>query len=132
MFLEGHASNSWCCSCYELVFTSGVVKGKRMIVQAHNSGFDMLTANRFGLAVCLFVLLHPDSCSQLDADFPQIPGGNTSFAGACARQYGVNNSVFGEENNGVSSIDDCDQLPEILKPGCRWRFEWFQNADRPE
>jgi hypothetical protein len=51
MFLEGHASDSWCCSCYELVFTSGPVKGKKMVIQAHNSGFDMVTANRFGLAV---------------------------------------------------------------------------------
>jgi hypothetical protein len=51
VFLIGHAQPAWCCACYELVFDSGKVRGKRMIVQAHNSGFDLLTANRFALAV---------------------------------------------------------------------------------
>jgi hypothetical protein len=67
----------------------------------------------------------------LNADFQQVPGGNTSFAGACGRQYGLPNSVFGEENRGVGSIEDCDKFPEVLKEGCRWRFEWFMNADFP-
>jgi hypothetical protein len=51
VFLIGRAADSWCCSCYELTFTSGRVAGKKMVVQAHNSGFDLLTANRFALAV---------------------------------------------------------------------------------
>jgi hypothetical protein len=51
VFLMGRAADSWCCACYELTFTSGKVVGKKMIVQAHNSGFDLLTTNRFALAV---------------------------------------------------------------------------------
>jgi hypothetical protein len=39
-----------CCACYELTFTSGAVNGKKMIVQATNTGGD-LTANQFDIAV---------------------------------------------------------------------------------
>ncbi|KAK2765142.1 hypothetical protein FQN54_008841 [Arachnomyces sp. PD_36] len=111
LFLMDHASDAWCCACYELTFTSGDVKGQKMVVQAHNSGFDLTTANRFSLAV---------------------PGGNTSYANACSKQYGVEESVFGVENKGVESRKDCDALPEALREGCYWRFDWFKNADRPD
>ncbi len=33
--------NQRCCACYELTFTSGPVKGKKMIVQATNTGGDL-------------------------------------------------------------------------------------------
>lgn len=52
-FIMEHASNYWCCACYELTFTSGAVKGKKMVVQAHNSAYEVATANRFALAVSL-------------------------------------------------------------------------------
>lgn len=58
VYLMEKLRDSWCCACYELTFTSGEVKGKKMVVQAHNSGFDMLTANRFALAVCQASFLH--------------------------------------------------------------------------
>lgn len=51
VYLKKKLRDTWCCACYELTFTSGEVKGKKMVVQAHNSGFDLLTTNRFALAV---------------------------------------------------------------------------------
>jgi hypothetical protein len=51
VFLMDHASDAWCCACYELTFKNAPVEGKKMVVQAHNSGFDVLTADRFSLAV---------------------------------------------------------------------------------
>lgn len=102
--------DAWCGACYQLDFTSGDVVGKRMIVQAHNTGYDVKDANRFGLAV---------------------PGGNTSYAGACATQYNVSNTVFGTENVGLSSKSQCDNLPEPLQAPCRWRFDWFKDAKKP-
>ena len=45
------AEGAWCCACYQLDFTSDPLRGKRMIVQASNTAYDINTANRFSLAV---------------------------------------------------------------------------------
>lgn len=49
--IAGGSESSWCCACYELTFTSGAAEGKKMIVQATNTGSD-LGSNQFDLAVC--------------------------------------------------------------------------------
>ncbi|KFY64536.1 hypothetical protein V496_03186 [Pseudogymnoascus sp. VKM F-4515 (FW-2607)] len=110
VYFPGYVEDAWCGACYQLDFTSEEVKGKRMVVQAHNTGYDVHEANRFALA---------------------IPGGNTSYAGACALQYGVSNTVFGEENVGLSTASQCDKLPKALQAPCHWRFDWFKDAQRP-
>lgn len=48
--IAGSNENAWCCACYELTFTSGPVQGKKMIVQASNTGGD-LGNNHFDIAV---------------------------------------------------------------------------------
>jgi hypothetical protein len=48
--IAGSNEAAWCCACYELTFTSGPVQGKRMIVQATNTGGD-LGNNHFDIAV---------------------------------------------------------------------------------
>ncbi len=48
--ISGSTENAWCCACYELTFTSGPVQGKKLVVQATNTGGD-LGANHFDLAV---------------------------------------------------------------------------------
>lgn len=50
--LAGSNEATWCCACYELTFTSGPVQGKKMVVQASNTGGD-LGQNHFDLAVSL-------------------------------------------------------------------------------
>lgn len=49
-FTAVSGSNPSCCSCYQLTFTSGEIKGKKMIVQATNTGGDV-GATQFDLAV---------------------------------------------------------------------------------
>jgi hypothetical protein len=49
--IAGGSESSWCCACYELSFTSEAVAGKKMIVQATNTGSD-LAINQFDLSVC--------------------------------------------------------------------------------
>lgn len=49
--VAGGDESSWCCSCFELTFTSGPVSGKKMVVQAVNTGADLST-NQFDIAVC--------------------------------------------------------------------------------
>ena len=49
-FAAVSASNPSCCSCYQLTFTSTVLAGKKMIVQATNTGTDV-DSTQFDLAV---------------------------------------------------------------------------------
>jgi hypothetical protein len=65
--IAGSSEANWCCACYELTFTSGPVNGKKLIVQATNTGGD-LGNNHFDLAVCLPLKLPLRSRSALDAD----------------------------------------------------------------
>lgn len=53
----GATEDAWCCACYQLDFTSEPLRGKRMIVQASNTAYDINTANRFTLAVRLLTLV---------------------------------------------------------------------------
>ncbi|KAI0861187.1 cellulase-like protein [Xylaria cubensis] len=107
--ISGQTETTWCCACYELTFTSGPVSGKKMIVQASNTGGD-LGQNHFDLA---------------------IPGGGVGQFNACTNQYGAPPNGWGERYGGVSSRAACDSFPEALKDGCYWRFDWFGGADNP-
>lgn len=48
--INGQTESDWCCACYELEFTDGPVSGKKMVVQATNTGGD-LGENHFDIAV---------------------------------------------------------------------------------
>jgi hypothetical protein len=99
--------SNWCCACYELRFTTGPIKGKTMIIQATNTGYD-LGDNHFDI---------------------QIPGGGQGIFRGCEIQY--KNYKGGELYGGVKSRKECDNLPKRQQAGCRWRFDWFKNADNP-
>lgn len=62
--IAGKTEEGWCCSCYELTFTSGAVEGKKMVVQVTNTGGD-LGSNHFDL---------------------QIPGGGVGIFNGCQSQ----------------------------------------------
>ena len=50
--IVGGNETSWCCACYELLFNSGLAKGKKMIVQVTDSVFDKSTSgSQFVLSV---------------------------------------------------------------------------------
>lgn len=118
--------NAWCCACYQLDFTSEPLIGKRMIVQASNTAYDVNTANRFSLAVS-----HTWSFSKFTLIIAKIPGGNTTSADGCARQYGVAQSVFGQDHAGIATRGDCQKLPQAMISACEWRFDWLQDASYP-
>lgn len=47
-YILGESEWTWCCACYELVFTQAPVVGKRMIVQVTNTGGDLgVSFNRY-------------------------------------------------------------------------------------
>lgn len=61
----------------------------------------------------------------------QVPGGNTTSNDGCARQFGVDQTVFGDNKKGVGKKEDCKNLPEQLRRGCEWRFDWLKDASFP-
>jgi len=103
------ASHEPCCSCHRLKFTTGKAKGKEMIVQVTNTGED-IESNHFDI---------------------QVPGGGVGIFNGCTKQWDAPVDGWGKRYGGVDTIDDCSQLPEELRAGCEWRFDWFQNADNP-
>ncbi|KAL7266958.1 hypothetical protein RUND412_010475 [Rhizina undulata] len=107
--IASESESDWCCACYQLTFTSGAVEGKTMIVQATNTGGD-LGSNQFDLG---------------------IPGGGVGIYNGCTSQYGAPSTGWGAQYGGVSTRDDCDELPDALIAGCQWRFDWFEGADNP-
>ncbi|KAI7905747.1 RlpA-like double-psi beta-barrel-protein domain-containing protein-containing protein [Cokeromyces recurvatus] len=107
--VAGSNEAGWCCSCYELTFTSGPVSGKKMVVQVTNTGGD-LGSNHFDL---------------------QIPGGGVGYFNGCSAQWGAPQDGWGARYGGLSSASDCASLPSQLQAGCEWRFKWFKNADNP-
>jgi len=107
--LAGQSEAQTTCSCYELTFTNTAVKGKKMIVQAINTGAD-LGGDHFDIA---------------------IPGGGLGIFDGCTRQFSVAESIFGQRYGGVSAANQCSKLPALMRAGCNWRFTWFKNADNP-
>ncbi|UJR07256.1 hypothetical protein I4U23_011544 [Adineta vaga] len=98
-----------CCSCYKLDFTSEPVRGKSMIVQVTNSGKDVAD-HQFDL---------------------QIPGGGVGIFNGCSSQWNAPNDGWGQRHGGVNSRDECSSLPEQIRDGCFFRFDWFKGADNP-
>jgi len=98
-----------CCACYELTFTSTAVSGKKMTVQVTNTGSD-LNSNHFDI---------------------QMPGGGVGIFNGCQTQYGSPADGWGSRYGGISSESQCSSLPSQLQSGCKWRFDWFKNADNP-
>lgn len=134
-----------CGRCYEVEFTgvshnapadpgSQAIKGKRMIVQATNIGYDVESGQ--------FDLL--------------IPGGGVGAFNACSKQWGVSDKDLGKQYGGFLQscreklnytgthaehkqcvIEQCDKvfgtrgLTE-LQNGCRWFADWYEVADNPE
>ncbi|KAG4026005.1 hypothetical protein MFRU_046g00110 [Monilinia fructicola] len=107
--IAGGSEASWCCACYELTFTSTALAGKKMIVQATNTGGD-LGSNQFDLA---------------------IPGGGVGIFNGCTAEFGAPSSGWGAQYGGVSSASSCSSFPTALQPGCNFRFGWFEGADNP-
>lgn len=107
--IQGGTEASWCCACYELTFTSGPVAGKKMIVQATNTGSD-LVGNQFDIS---------------------MPGGGVGIFNGCTNEWGAPSAGWGAQYGGISDVSACSSFPEALQEGCKWRFGWFMGADNP-
>lgn len=107
---SGGADNSQCCVCLQLSFLN-VLPNKKLIVQVTNTGGD-LESNHFDI---------------------QLPGGGVGyFTHGCVSQWNCPANGWGAQYGGITSESECNELPEVLQPGCHFRFNWFENADNPK
>lgn len=81
--IPGGSESTWCCACYELTFTSTAISGKKMIVQATNTGAD-LANGQFDLA---------------------IPGGGVGIYNGCTDEWGAPSSGWGAQVSTSSQIN---------------------------
>ncbi|KAM7189618.1 RlpA-like double-psi beta-barrel-containing domain containing protein [Rhypophila sp. PSN 637] len=93
-----------CCKCFELTWKSGTpAAGKKMQVQIINIGGDKTTSSANDLII-------------------YTPGGGVGpVYDGCRQQYGKS---WGRTIGGVSSRDECANLPQNLQAGCYWRWNW--------
>ncbi|KAF3162627.1 hypothetical protein TWF225_006711 [Orbilia oligospora] len=109
-FIPGASEFDWCCSCYELTFLNGGLEGKRMIVQASNTGYDDPKRTIFGVGA----------------------PGEKDYANGCMDRYNSDGGGFlGKEGRPLTKRSDCESLPKQLQQGCFWRFDWFLDAFKP-
>ncbi|KAF5103374.1 hypothetical protein D0Z03_000223 [Geotrichum reessii] len=108
--MAGYGESNMCCTCVLLTFNEGPAAGKQMVAQITNTGSDLGT-NHFDIA---------------------MPGGGFGiFADGCPKQWNSPASNWGQTYGGVSSANDCKNLPAELQAGCDWRFNFLENADNP-
>lgn len=60
-----------------------------------------------------------------------MPGGGFGLFNGCSDQWGVPSADWGAQYGGVPSRSSCDKLPDALKAGCQFRFDWFGQSDNP-
>ncbi|EGY17249.1 endoglucanase-5 [Verticillium dahliae VdLs.17] len=87
--VAGGDEASWCCACYELTFTSGPVAGKKMVVQATNTGAD-LGSNHFDLAVSFLLGGRFVLCGRVFGAEPVPEGGDPNRRTLAAFRSDVN------------------------------------------
>ncbi|CEG82705.1 Putative Endo-glucanase RCE2 [Rhizopus microsporus] len=110
--IPGGGEDRWCCSCFELSFTSTAAKGKKMVVQITNTGYDAGTEKGAHFDILM-------------------PGGGVGLYNGCQPQWNSPSEGWGVRYGGVWNADMCKQLPAQLRKGCEWRFGWFKGADNP-
>ncbi|XP_050301602.1 endoglucanase-like [Anthonomus grandis grandis] len=106
----GGVDNSHCCHCLLLNF-KGDLAGKSLLALITNTG-EPLAQNQFDI---------------------EIPGGGVGiYPLGCYRQWGADpEQGWGEAYGGISTQDQCSELPSALQPGCNWRWDFMEGVSNP-
>lgn len=95
-----------CCACLEMTFVDPRLAGKRLVVQIINANgaSDAATGGHVDIAV---------------------PGGGIGAENGCKSQWNAGAS-WGQLYGGLGpNRVECEGLPESLRPGCRWQYDWL-------
>ncbi|SPN98618.1 uncharacterized protein DNG_01663 [Cephalotrichum gorgonifer] len=103
-------ANPACCRCYEAQWTSGAAAGKKIVVQVVNIAESSGTGNDIGAGDLILI----------------TPGGGVGpHPEGCRAQYGQRfANSWGADYGGVTSRENCANLPDDLQGGCYWRYNW--------
>ncbi|XP_050293347.1 endoglucanase-like [Anthonomus grandis grandis] len=106
-----------CCTCMLVTFQLGPwgdCSGKQMIVQITNTGGSSSvngTENNIEIA---------------------MPGGGVGYyTQGCKKQWNAPDQGWGDQYGGVWTEADCNQLPAVLQPGCKFRWEFLNGCSNP-
>ncbi|CAG9764434.1 unnamed protein product [Ceutorhynchus assimilis] len=106
---KGGVETNDCCKCLLIQF-QGALEGKSLLAQVTNTGSD-LTQNHFDI---------------------QIPGGGVGiFTLGCMGQWGTPEDGWGERYGGITSEEECSELPPVLQEGCRFRWTFLEGVSNP-
>lgn len=132
-----------CGKCYQLDFTGEShntgnndegtkrLKGKTMIVQAINIGWDV-KSRQFDLLIPGGGVGNFDACSKQWNAHGKLGEQYGGFLFSCRKQY----NTYGEykscvENKCNEIFRDNSQMHDLMA-GCQWFVEWFAAADNPK
>lgn len=92
-----------CCMCLEMTFKDPRLAGKRLIAQVINMN-------------------NGENGQHVDI---AVPGGGIGAVNACQSQWNAGAS-WGQLFGGLGpNRIECEGLPEQLRPGCRWQYDWL-------
>ncbi|XP_050293227.1 endoglucanase-like isoform X2 [Anthonomus grandis grandis] len=107
-----------CCTCFLITFKKGQwgdCSGKQMVVQITNTGAGSsnTTSNFTNIEIA-------------------IPGGGVGYyTTGCSSQWNAPATGWGDQYGGVATEADCNQLPAVLQPGCKFRWEFLNGCSNP-
>ncbi|XP_023029507.2 endoglucanase isoform X1 [Leptinotarsa decemlineata] len=105
----GSTDYQLCCGCVLLSF-QGQLAGKHLLAQVTDAGSD-LVVNQFDIA---------------------IPGGGVGIGNGCTEQWNAPPDGWGARYGGISTEEECDELPIQLQPGCHFRFQFMEGVPNPD
>ncbi|CAG9856910.1 unnamed protein product [Phyllotreta striolata] len=98
-----------CCICLVMDF-KGELAGKRLITQVTNTGTE-LKENHFDIL---------------------MPGGGVGFFQlGCETQWNAPADGWGQRYGGVTTEEECNELPAVLQEGCKWRWTFMNGVPNP-
>ncbi|CAG9761409.1 unnamed protein product [Ceutorhynchus assimilis] len=106
-----------CCTCMLVTFGLGPwgdCSGKKMVLQLTNTGGSSSTNST-------------ENNIELS-----IPGGGVGYyTEGCKKQWNAPDQGWGDQYGGVRTEEECNQLPQVLQPGCKFRWEFLNGCSNP-
>ncbi|CAG9761407.1 unnamed protein product [Ceutorhynchus assimilis] len=107
-----------CCTCFLVTFGKGPwgnCSGKQMVLQITNTGGGSSSTNS----------------TENNIEYAMPGGGVGYYTQGCKKQWNAPDKGWGDQYGGVYTEQDCNQLPQVLQPGCKFRWEFLNGCSNP-